>query len=238
MNAMTSSIDEAAALFGSVAVVTPQKRSTGKKEREEVDLGPDLDYLAALMVCGKAIAETAEQMQNALKHRVLDRFAGTMNQTKKRPESFVGSSGRATASCELRRASSASKLTEETVERLTRLGVPCDRKETVPARLVLNPAIVLDQRVLGIVAETLRNEPRLDGVTVVMKQEAEFYHAVAEDTIEVLASKAQDDNSLELRQLLEKVATVVIGKFALKNTQPERLVRHALEILTEAKLLQ
>ena len=88
--------------------------------------------------------------------------------------------------------------------RLTRLGVSCDRKETVPARLVLNPAIVLDQRVLRIVAETLQNEPRLDGVRVVMKQEAELYHAVAEDTIEVLASKAQDDNRLELRELLER----------------------------------
>ena len=61
------------------------------------------------------------------------------------------------------------------------MGVPCDRKETVPARLVLNPAIVLDQQVLKIVAETLQNEPRLDGVTIVMMQEAEFYHAVAED---------------------------------------------------------
>ena len=239
MKPMTRSIDDAATLFGRVpALPATTKASKAKRQREEVDLGPGLDYLAALMVCGKAITETAEQMQQALKHQVLDRFAVTMQETGKRPESFVGTSGRATASCELRRASPASKLSEDTVQRLATLDIPYGRKETVAARLVINPAIVSDQDILRIVAEALRNEPRLKDVTVVMKQEAEFYHVVAEDTLDRLATTAQDANLLEIRELLEKVSTVAIGKFALKNTEPERLVRRALEIITEAQLLQ
>ncbi|MBI4664571.1 MAG: hypothetical protein HY735_37745, partial [Verrucomicrobia bacterium] len=164
---MTDKImNDAIAAFGGavtpIAPAQPEKKGS-RPERERVELGEDLDHLAALSLVSKALADVAKVIGTEQKQKMLMEFAKRMFQYKTRPESFVGFGPRSEGYVQLSRKGSNAPLDELTVKRIDELKVPYDKHETVPARLVINPEVLADQKLLKALADAVKNAPGLQG---------------------------------------------------------------------------
>lgn len=216
------------------------KPSKAKRERVAVELGDKLDRLAAFKVFHKLIDGEAKILEAEVREDVIARFAETACSTKSRPESFIGTGERATASCEIRRRGSNMPISDEVRADLDHLGIPYDTLDKVPERFIINPEI--DQDTLAHLAKIVQTDPKLKGKTIVMKQSQEATHVVSEATIDGLASVTTPETC---KALLEKVATFAIGKFNFdgaaieggdKNVTPEAKAI-ALSLLQEMGVL-
>jgi hypothetical protein len=178
------------------------------KERTSIDLGADLDKLAAFKVLEKLLEGEGKMIQAQVRDQVISLFAEQAKESGKKPESFVGTGERSIASCELRRRGSNMPLTPEVAEELKQLDIPVEKSVKVPERFIISPD--LDQATLEHLAKVVASDPKLKGKTVVMRQAEEYTYVVSEATIDGLATKASVETC---KLLLEKVATFAIGKF-------------------------
>jgi hypothetical protein len=81
--------------------------------------------------------------------------------------------------------------------------------------------VLEDPKTLKLVAEAIAKEPKLKGVTVFQKQEAQAYDTVTETVLKDLAKLPL--SAAEIAALLEHVATLVIGKFSIPNGGTDQL---------------
>jgi hypothetical protein len=211
-------------------------KTKGKKARQEVELGGDFDLLAGLSIVLDAVKSVQTQLKGDMTQRMADWYTEKMLEIKTKPDSITIKGELATALGSLRKRGSNLKVSPEIAEELIAMGVPIDEAETVSERYVINPEIEKDQAVLQAVAEAIKGHPKLEGVTVIMKQQKESHYAVSEDTIPTLARLCEDQ--AKLRLLIEKVATFSLGRFKFteaKGGEAELLM--ALDAVREAGIL-
>jgi hypothetical protein len=227
-----SGVKDALAMFGNVPTVAKVNKPAAKagKDREEVELGPELDSLAAFKVMEKVLGEEGGLLQKAVRNRVVEMFRERMIKDGKKPDNFLGVGERSSASCEIRRRGSDIPLDADTAAALESKGIPVDKKVKVPERLILNPE--LDQTTLMRLAELVKKDPVLKNQVVVMRQEEEYNYIVAESTMDMLAKSGD----LELvQQMLEKLATFAVGKFKLDGLDIEAGEKEKKKVTPEAK---
>lgn len=122
----------------------------------------------------------------------------------KRPENFRGSEGRASASCELRKRSSASPLTDEEAALLDAHKIPYDVVSDTVETFVINP-----EHLEWLSKNSAKVEKALAGikdlpVDLFMKQEAHPKRVVTDETV-MAAFKCKDVDAV-----LDTVTTLAI----------------------------
>lgn len=228
----------AAELFGEAPVIdTPKPKAGGKKARLLIPF-EGFDVVAALGVVEKALKAVSKQLTAEIKDSVVGTFIEQMIEGEAKPDSFTAQGATATGLCSLRKRGSNLAVTEETAKKLLASGIHLDTVEKVPARLVINPEILENQEIIGAVAEAIKGHPKLEGVTVIMQQEAETHFAVSEETLPQLSRRSQEFASSDLREILGNVSVVSVGRFEIQGCEDSGAQkRKAIEILEEAGIL-
>lgn len=235
-----ATLDAAMALFNSAPKI-PVSAPKGKvaKVREIVELGTDLDELAAASVLADVLTDSAEVLKTAIKTKIREEYAKRMVQTGVKPETFLGAGPRSEAYCQLQKRSTRSPLDPDTCADLDAKGIPYGTEEKVPERFVINPEVLANPAHLQALAEAVANCEKLKGVDVVLKQEAEQTYVTNDDTLPAVARYAQSDGSIETAtQLLNTVASISVGKYKIDGMKESSdLIKAALDIISGAKLL-
>jgi len=226
----------AAELFNAPTIETPTKpKKKGKKQYQEIPM-EGFDVVAALGVVEKALKGVSKQLVAEVKDRVVSLFLGQMTASGTKPDGFTAVGRSSKGLCGLRKRGSNLSVDENTAIRLRAKGIHLDLVEKVPERLVINPAVLNDQAIIGAVAEAIKGHPALEGITVIMQQKPETYYAVSEETLPQLARSASEFE--DLREILGNVSVVSLGRFEFKGcTDSSQQKRKALEILEEARIL-
>lgn len=170
-------------VFAAAKVVAPEKPKTSKKsDKREVHMQGLEDY-AVLDSLIKSLSAMRETLGEELKESMKLEFVKVGLETKKRPENYRGVEGDANASCELKKRSSASVLTPEEVEMLTKDSIPFENKVVSPAKYVINSAYMNDQDVLNRVGAQIAKIKDLPDDFIVMEQE-DVKPIVSDETLE------------------------------------------------------
>ena len=201
--------------FADAPVMAPiiKAAKSKAKKREEVEIGPMLDKLAAFKVVETMLEAEAKLLRKQVDEITEHEFISQMIESGKKPESFIGVGERAQAMCGFSKKASNVALSAEIIERFDALQIPYEKDVKVPARLVINPD--LDQALLQHLAELVKKDPRFKGETVVMMQVEEVKYVVSEDTIATLAGKSEEVVS----ELFRSVGTLTVSKFKFDDAE-------------------
>jgi len=204
---------------GAVSTVKPAKAAKDKKLQVEIE---DLEMLASLDATIKALTAMQATIAAGVKETIKSEFVKLGMDVKKRPDNFRGNEGNASASCEMRKRSSASKLTEAEIELLTKHSVDFDVVDDVTECYVINPAYKDDQDLLAKAAAAL-----------------ETVEGLPEDFIKMQAGVSRTivaDNSLDQIFRLKDAGTVanllnIVGVLAIKPKLENADLKSAMDLI-------
>jgi len=210
---------------GPTAVVA-EKKGKKSKDKEEVELGVDLDVYAALKVLTDNLATLAATYEENVKNNVIGIFTKSIIETGKRPESFRGTGKVSEASCEIRNKASNYDLGDETVKVLTDNNIPFEQITEQEEVYAFNPAVLADPAVRDALNRAIQNDPVLKGKSIVVHHPAKVRRVVADNTIAEIA-KVKDPAQAE--SILRRVCNFAVGKCKLG----ENTMEAALDVLKE-----
>lgn len=206
------------------AAPSTEKKAKGKKAKPELQIGTNLDVLAA----ADAIAKTLEGVQSAystmVKNTMSKHFASEGTTLGRRPENVRGIGDHSSASLELKKRDSRLALTTEEVTYLEEAGVEVEEKVTQEERFFFNEAILADPILRAKVSAAFALIEFGD-ITPIVKQEKVVSKIVSDESIE----QAFKDKTPEQAEKL----TAIVGTLAIKPTFAGTL-REAIEVLETA----
>jgi hypothetical protein len=224
-------------LFTAAPTIQAKSPSTAKKDVVSVGWGEDLDVLASLNLVEKALKGIRVQLRSEIESKAITQFASQMVATHQKPSRIDAHGENATGRILPRKKASSHKLDEETVEVLQSHEIPIEVIEKIPERIVINPEVLKDQDALTVIAELVQNDERLEGKTIFLRQEAESHYAVGEQTVAIMAQKAENQEQAE--DLFFRVMGVTMRDWKINGTQDSAETLHrAVEIIKGAGLLQ
>ena len=165
-------------MFAKAKVIEAPVKSSKKDEKAEVRIDGLEDY-AIITNLVKSLTAVQTTVGEAVKSEMRTIFAAN----RKRPENFRGIDGKASASCELRKRSSASPLNDVEVELLERNNIPYDTLPVVEERFVINPAYADDQDLLERISAALSKAKGLPEDFILL-QKGSAKKVVSDATIE------------------------------------------------------
>lgn len=180
----------------------PAKAAKGKDKTEVVIEGiADLAAVDALM---KSLSALKETLEGQVKERVLTEFKAQVAHGRK-IENFRGVDDGASASCEFRKRSTASALTEPDMDLLNRWKVPFGKNVIVEECFRVNPKYTGDSELLEKISKAISK------VKDVPEDFIELQAGVSKNVVteETIATACKDS------KVFDAVATV-IGTLALK----------------------
>ena len=166
----------------------------------------------------KALKETLKGKVNEQMKEIFTR------QNNKRPENFRGIEKHASASCEMRKRTIASVLTEEEVKALEKDGIPVGTEVSTPSRFIINPEHAANQELLQKISDAIQKVPGVPENFILHQAEVssqvvtdETLNKVCElgliakhfDKVATLAVKAKLENELDIEKVLENVRGMV-----------------------------
>lgn len=191
-----------------------------------------------MMAAIKGIKEHLDKIYNdyyeETKTVVTDEFIDTTIELKARPDNFKGVGDFSEASCELRKRSSKSPLTDEQIETLDDYNVTYEEvaiTEAIPETYFFNPKIILNDKLAKKVSDALTSIPELKKMNIIFHQEAreaEIKNIVTEKSFED-ASKIVNKNALRL--IYDIISTVAISPKISEST--DKTLRELLEFVRE-----
>lgn len=199
-----------------------EKTKKSKKREVKID---GLELFASVKAVQKALDGLVEGVETDIKRDVAAEFVYEGLRDGKRPENFRGHEGIGEASCELRKRSSASKLTSEERAKLDAAGISYETVVSAEETFKINPAYFSDQALLGKVAKALEKVPGLPEDFIVHEQGATHY-AVAEESLDQVF---QVQNAKIATDLLS-----IVGTLALKPKLATGDVQAAMKLLQDA----
>jgi len=177
-----------------------------KSDRPEVSIA-DLEDFAALDAAIKSMTALKAILEGNIKASMKVHFVEAGCETKSRPVNFRGIDGNASASCELRARSSASTLSAEEQELLTKFNIPMRTDTVVAETLVINPAYLGNADLLAKVQKALNGVKDIPD-DFILKQDGVSKTVVDGDALEVLFAKGDED--------IAAVLLPVVGTLAIK----------------------
>lgn len=181
-----------------------QKKSNKKSNRDQVETS-HLAELAKLDAVIKSLSTLKETIEASIKEDALAKFVRDANCNHKRPANYTGIDGEATASIELRKRSTMSKLSENEVAYLKSNGVEVEKVVEAPKLFAINPKYAGDEELMNKVEKKL--VAALEGLVgddffVVQEERAKY--VVSDETIDATFKKDVDET------LVKMVATLAI----------------------------
>ena len=166
-------------LFKKAAILPTKKAGAAKAVKDEIEI-VGLEELAQLDVLAKTLDSIRTTMNAEIKSQVSDIFLDKGQKAAKRPDNFKGVDGDAVVSCEFRKRSTASGLTDEQVKMLTDLGIKTEKTVAVPALFAINPKYSTDDKMLEKVSKAIA---RLVPDDFIVEQAEVSKNTVSEDTL-------------------------------------------------------
>ena len=187
-------------LFSTASTIKVEPKKTSKadnKAKIEIEGLQDYTLVDSLEKNLKALKETLKGKVNEQMKEIFTR------QSNKRPDNFRGIEGSASASCEMRKRTIASVLTEEEVKALEKDGIPVGTEVTVPDRFIINPEHAANQELLQKISDAIRKVPGLPE-NFILHQPEQSSRVVTDKTLDKVCEKGL------LPKHFDKVATMAI----------------------------
>lgn len=199
-------------VFANAKTLKPvAKPAAKKKEKEEVTLS-GLEDLALIDALIKNLGAVKASLESEVKQQAREVFCQTISETGRKPESFRGVDGDASASVELRKRSTASVLRDEECEALEEAGVPYETVAVVEELYAFNPN--LSQSDLAKIDKALKSVKGLPE-DIIVKQQAVSKRVVSDETLAAVCRHAKCPELLDLVTVLAikpSVGNVSLGK--------------------------
>ena len=192
-------------MFASAPKATPLAETKSKKDKEQVQIGNDLDVLSAAAAVVKSLEATKTVYDAKVKEVMTRMFTHLGVEANGRPSNFEGAGTMSTASCQLKKSSSV--LSEDAATKLAERGISLDEKVVREEAYLFNPAILADPVLRKKVSDAL-SKIDFGGVAPIIHQEKESKKIVAEDSIDQLFKLAETEE--DVKELLPMVSVLSI----------------------------
>jgi len=190
-------------LFTNAKVASKPAKAAKSKDKPEVVIEGIAD-LAAVDALMKSLAAVKETLEAQVKAQTLDEFKAQVAQGRK-IENFRGVDDGASASCEFRKRSSVSALTEADIDLLNRYSIPYGENVIVESCFRINPRYTEDSALLEKISKAISKVKDVPEDFIEM-QAGVSKRVVTEETIAVACKDSK---------AFDAVASV-IGTLALK----------------------
>lgn len=208
-------------LFAKAKVIEAPKPKSKKPDRAEVTM-PGLGEYATVVSLIKNLETLAKTLREDLDGQMRANFV-KFGENGVRPENYRGTDGEASASCELRKRSTASALTPEEIALFAEKGIPCEEVELVAQRYIINPVYMTDQAKLEQVSKALEKVKNIPDF--ILLQEGSTKHVVTDESVATVFSKKLAG------ELLDKVCCLAI-KPKVEDTDIERTMIKVRSLIT------
>jgi hypothetical protein len=221
------------------ATVAPKGKKAARPEFEV----KGLTNLAACRAIIATLKGAEETFKAPIDKRIFDVYVDRAFATKSVPVNFTGideiknkdgktTMASASASCEVKKRSTASPLSEDEQKELRNLKIPFTEETVVPAipeRYFIDEELVQDPDVRAAISAALASSPKLKGLTLIKKQaptEAVTKMVVTDESV-IAACQLQN------RDQMERALKIVVGT-AVKTVFEQEDVKIALDVLAAA----
>ncbi len=226
-------------IFTKATVVKTTEPPAKKDNKKEVDLGDDLNVIAAIDALTKTLAGVKSGIEVVLKEKMADEFVKDSLKSHRKPVNFRGVSSKATASCEMRKRSIKSFVDGDEVAYLKTHGLVNATetvivKDAVPERYFFNPEAFADENLVQLISDRLDGLKTADGESLIMLQEykpAVKQTVVTSTALDEAAAKIEDSEIL--REIFQILSVSALGKYNLKDTSLQSISA----ILNKAKII-
>jgi hypothetical protein len=163
----------------SLTAAAPSKPKKGTKAQVEV---AGIEQYAMVDALSKSIEAIKDALGAEIKGVAMRRFVEIIDETGKKPESFRGIDGGASASLEFRKRASNHALNEAAVEAIRAAGIEPAREVVIPALFAINPKYAGDAEKLKTAGDALVAAGLPDDLIVLQEEKARYY--VSDDNME------------------------------------------------------
>lgn len=221
-------------MFAKAKTIAQKPAAKAAKQKQEFPI-KGIEKMAAIDAMIKSLETLKETECGEIKPQMLTKFLELGGAIGATPENFRGVEGLGQASCELRRRSSTSPLSEAEREILKSNGIDFTCVDVVADTFVINPIYATDEKLLERVGKALEKVKDIPE-DFIMKQEGKQKYIVGENCLD----QAFKLGGNAMRTVVEIVGVLACGKAQLKDTDPMapfRVVLNALgmEVAPKAK---
>ena len=163
-----------------------------------------LNDLAAIDAVMKSLDTMRTTIEQDIKGQMMSIFVDEGTKRKTRPKNFRGTDTRSSASCELKKRTSRSRLTQEEVDLLTKFGVSYDTSTDVTTTFIINPNYADDMSLLETVSKLLEGHVPSDFIQ--MQQGVEI-RSVSDRSLDQVF-ESTDVSRRDMANLLKTVGTL------------------------------
>ncbi len=213
-------------IFASAPSVKAPAKAT-KAEGRKAFAVEGLSELAAINAMLGTLEGLKETFEAQVKAAGLDLYVQESLRYSSKPDTFNLEDDKAKGQYQMRKRSSVSALTDEEVTLLAALNIPFEENVKVEEHFFFNPALLQDQKVMVKISNALQKIKDLEGVQIVMKQEAQSKTVVSDGSIEAACKTIKDKDQLA-------AVLKIVGVQALKTIFDSPEMRDALLVLEGA----
>ena len=196
-----------------VAPTNPTPKKGKKKEKPQVEI-MGLSELSAIRHLKTMLEGLETAYESEVKEQIRNHFIYTGSKEGKRPDNFKGIAADADASCELRKRSTKSVLSDAEVDMLKKHGISFDITTDVVTTYLINPDYAKNAELMGKLDKALRNVESVPG-DLFIKQVGKPIRTVTDETMneifDVEVSQAERDRLFD-------AVTVLATKCKYNNT--------------------
>lgn len=175
-----------------------------KSDKEEIMI-EGLEAVASLDAVIKSLTALKATMDADVKEAMLAHFVTSGAALKRRPDNFRGIENNASASCELRARSSASKLSDSEIELLTTNNIPTEVVVDTVETFVINPEYLSDAKVMASIEKALKKVKDIPE-DLFLKQEGKSKTIVSDGAMAALFSSGDNDKISDLLSVVSVLA--------------------------------
>jgi len=169
--------------FSNVKATPVEKaKAKNKKAQHAID---SLLSLAAINNAIKSLTTLKVSLEGSVKNQMSSLFVAKGASSGLKPDSFEGTDGVASASCELRKRSAVSKLSPEEVAILTDHKIPFETSSNTTETFIFNPAYLSDAKLMAKVEKALSTIVGLPDDFIQHQTGATFY-TVSDETVDAV----------------------------------------------------
>jgi hypothetical protein len=210
------------------ALVAPASKTTKGPKKDEIQID-GLKAYADVDAMIKMLTAVKETLGEEIKNTGFDLMFATAQDTGKRPESFRGVDGIASASVEMRKRGTNSVLKDEEVTAFTEAGFTVESQIVVPHLFAINPKYAGDTKMLDSVEKALKNKVPQDFIMV----QEEVSKPVVTDNLSDAVFAALKSPKSKVTSSLVKMTTTMALKPKLETTDVSEILK-AIEGLVVA----
>lgn len=211
-------------MFATAPTVQAAPKAKGKKAKPELNIGTNLDVLAAADAIAKTLKGVQEAYGTMVKSTMTEHFAKEGTMLGRRPENVRGIGNTSDASLELRKRDERRVLSTEEAEALEAAGVKIEEKVTQEERFYFNDAVLADEAMREKISKAL-SLIDFGGESPILKQEKVVSKIVTDESVEqAFAGKTEAE------------ATTLVGLVGTLAIKPKfnGTLKDAVEVLDKA----